>query len=41
MNILQNAQMSQLFNYLQLILKQKVFTKLFENAKQKGLGAET
>jgi hypothetical protein len=29
------------YNYLQLILKQKVFTKSIENAELKGLGEET
>ncbi len=29
------------YNYLQRILKQKVFTKVIKNAKFEGLGAET
>jgi hypothetical protein len=29
------------YNYLYLILKQKVFTKVNENSKQEGLDVET
>jgi hypothetical protein len=29
------------YNYLQLILKQKLFTKLVKNTKLEGLGTET
>ncbi len=29
------------YNYLQLLLKQKVFTKVINNVRLEGLGAET